>query len=159
MRRLPTSDLPERSGGYGMYYHFDYVGHGRNYKWVDTVNLTNTWEQLHLAHTSGVDRLWMVNVGDLKNEELPTQFFLDYAWKPIPLTGIGDWERGFAAQNFGPRLAGAIAEVLSDYGHLQSRRKPELLNRRISTDPATGAVTYDDRQTPFSLTAYREMDR
>jgi hypothetical protein len=56
-------------------------------------------------------------------------------------------------------LAGAIAEVLSEYGHLQSRRKPELLNRRITTDPATGAVTYDDRQTPFSLTAYREMDR
>jgi hypothetical protein len=164
LRKLPHPGLPARSGGYGMYYHFDYVGDGRNYKWVDTVNLTNTWEQLHLAYTSGVDRLWMVNVGDLKNEELPTQFFLDYAWKPIPLTGVDDWERGYAAQNFGAGpagdgLAGDIADVLSDYGHLQSRRKPELLNRRITTDPATGAVTYDDRQTPFSLTAYREMDR
>jgi hypothetical protein len=161
LRKLPHPGLPPRSGGYGMYYHFDYVGDGRNYKWVDTVNLTNTWEQLHLAYTSGVDRLWMVNVGDLKNEEQPTQFFLDYAWNPHawPLHRLDDWERQYAAQNFGPRLAGAIAEVLSEYGHLQSRRKPELLNRRITTDPATGAVTYDDRQTPFSLTAYREMDR
>jgi len=159
MRKLPDASLPARSGGYGMYYHFDYVGGGRNYKWADTVNLTNTWEQLNLAYSSGVDRLWMVNVGDLKNEEQPTQLFLDYAWKPIALSGLGEWERGYAAQNLGPALAPEIAGVLSDYGHLQSRRKPELLNRRITVDPATQAITYDDQGNPFSLTDYREMDR
>ncbi|GAA3342145.1 glycosyl hydrolase 115 family protein [Amorphoplanes nipponensis] len=159
LRRLPDASLPPRGGGYGMYYHFDYVGGGRNYKWVDTVNLTNTWEQLNLAYRSGVERLWMVNVGDLKNEEQPTQFFLDYAWKPFPLGGLGEWERGYAAQNFGAALAGDIADVLSDYGHLQSRRKPELLNRRITVDPATRAITYDDQASPFSLTDYREIER
>ncbi|MFI7546683.1 glycosyl hydrolase 115 family protein [Actinoplanes sp. NPDC049599] len=159
MRKLPDASLPARSGGYGLYYHFDYVGGGRNYKWADTVNLTNTWEQLNLAYRSGVDRLWMVNVGDLKNEEQPTQLFLDYAWKPFPLGGLGEWERGYAAQNFGPALAGEIAGVLGDYGHLQSRRKPELLNRRITIDPATKVITYDDEASPFSLTDYREIDR
>jgi hypothetical protein len=167
MRKLPDPSLPARSGGYGMYYHFDYVGGGRNYKWADTVNLTNTWEQLHLAYTSGVDRLWMVNVGDLKNEELPTQFFLDYAWNPQawPVQRLGEWERQYAAQNFGDRLAAEIAGVLGDYGHLQSRRKPELLNRRITLDPAknpatdSSAIVYDDQGNPFSLTDYREMDR
>jgi hypothetical protein len=167
MRKLPDPALPPRSGGYGLYYHFDYVGDGRNYKWADTVNLTNTWEQLHLSYTSGVDRLWMVNVGDLKNEELPTQFFLDYAWNPdaLPLRRLGEWEQRYAAENFGDALARDIAGVLADYGHLQSRRKPELLNRRITvdrskdlaTDPS--AVVYDDQNTPFSLTDYREMDR
>jgi hypothetical protein len=159
MRKLPDASLPARSGGYGMYYHFDYVGGGRNYKWADTVNLTNTWEQLDLAYRKGVDRLWMVNVGDLKNEEQPTQMFLDYAWKPFPLSGLGAWERGYAAQNFGPALAGDIAGVLGDYGHLQSRRKPELLNRRITIDPATKVITYDDEASPFSLTDYREIER
>jgi hypothetical protein len=167
MRKLPDPSLPARSGGYGMYYHFDYVGGGRNYKWADTVNLTNTWEQLHLAYTSGVDRLWMVNVGDLKNEEMPTQFFLDYAWNPSawPVSRLGEWERQYAAQNFGDRLAAEIAGVLGDYSHLQSRRKPELLNRRITLDPAKdlatdpSAVVYDDQGNPFSLTDYREMDR
>jgi hypothetical protein len=167
MRKLPDPSLPARSGGYGMYYHFDYVGGGRNYKWADTVNLTNTWEQLHLAYTSGVDRLWMVNVGDLKNEELPTQFFLDYAWNPSawPVGRLGEWERGYAAENFGPALADAIGDVLGEYGRLQSRRKPELLNRRITLDPAKdlatdpSAVLYDDQGNPFSLTDYREMDR
>ncbi|MEV4708986.1 glycosyl hydrolase 115 family protein [Actinoplanes sp. NPDC049316] len=161
MRKFPDASLPERSGGYGMYYHFDYVGGGRNYKWVDTVNLTNTWEQLHRAYTSGIDRLWMVNVGDLKNEEEPTQFFLDYAWNPaaIPLHELGEWERGYAAQNFGAALAPAIADLLADYGYLQSRRKPELLNRRITINPTTNEIVYDDQATPFSLTDYREMDR
>ncbi|GAA0493598.1 hypothetical protein Ade02nite_21420 [Paractinoplanes deccanensis] len=161
MRRLPDASLPARKGGYGLYYHFDYVGDGRNYKWADTVNLTNTWEQLHLAYTSGVDRLWMVNVGDLKNEELPAQFFLDYAWNPdaLPVGKLGEWNRRFAAQNFGTSLAPAVAELLDTYGHLQSRRKPELLNRRITTNPATGEVTYNDEASPFSRTAYDEMNR
>ncbi len=167
MRKLPDPSLPARSGGYGLYYHFDYVGGGRNYKWVDTINLANTWEQLHLSYAYGVDRLWMVNVGDLKNEEMPTQFFLDYAWDPsaLPLHKIDDWERGYAAQNFGGEHAADIAEVLHDYGVLQARRKPELLNRRImvdrtkdlSTDPT--AVVYDDQASPFSLTNYRELQR
>jgi hypothetical protein len=159
MRKLPHGGLPQRAGGYGLYYHFDYVGDGRNYKWVDTTNLVNTWEQLRLAYTKGVDRLWVVNVGDLKNEELPTQFFLDYAWNPdaIPVSGLGEWERDYAAQNFGAEKAGPIAGILAEYGRLQSRRKPELLNRRISGDAVT--VVYHDEENPYSLTAYREMDR
>ncbi|MFC7534113.1 glycosyl hydrolase 115 family protein [Actinoplanes sp. GCM10030250] len=159
MRKLPHAGLPQRDGGYGLYYHFDYVGDGRNYKWADTVNLVNTWEQLNLSYSKGVDKLWVVNVGDLKNEELPTQFFLDYAWNPdaIPLSGINDWERRYAAENFGPALSAEIAEVLSEYSHLQSRRKPELLNRRITGEGTT--VIYDDEGNPYSLTDYREMDR
>ncbi|MDY7088395.1 MAG: glycosyl hydrolase 115 family protein [Actinomycetota bacterium] len=161
MRKLPDASLPARSGGYGMYYHFDYVGDGRNYKWADTINLTNTWEQLELAYRKGVDRLWVVNVGDLKNEELPTQFFLDYAWNPdaIPVDRLDEWTEQFAAQNFGDKLAPAVAELLDRYGFLQSRRKPELLNRRITLDPATGEVVYNDQASPFNLTEYGEMDR
>jgi hypothetical protein len=167
MRKLPDKSLPPRSGGYGMYYHFDYVGGGRNYKWVDTINLANTWEQLNNTYQHGVDRLWMVNVGDMKNEELPLQFSMDYAWNPssIPLDKLGDWERRYAAENFGAQPAAAIADVLHTYGTLQGRRKPELLNRNISLDPTKNlatdpsAVVYDDQGNPFSLTNYQEMDR
>ncbi|WP_213450612.1 glycosyl hydrolase 115 family protein [Rhizomonospora bruguierae] len=167
LRKLPDPSAPRRAGGYGMYYHFDYVGGGRSYKWVDTTQLPNTWDQLNQAYRYGVDRLWVVNVGDLKNEELPLQFFLDYAWDPakLPLERLGDWERRYAAQNFGPERAAAIADLLHEYGTLQSRRKPELLNRKISVAPAkdittdSSAVVYDDQANPFSLTNYREMDR
>jgi Glycosyl hydrolase family 115/Gylcosyl hydrolase family 115 C-terminal domain len=161
MRKLPDQSLAPRAGGYGMYYHFDYVGGGRNYKWVDTANLVNTWEQLSTAYAYGVDRLWVANVGDLKTNELPTQFFLDYAWDPHRLTldRLGAWEREYAAQNFGAGAAAAIGELLHEYGTLQSRRKPELLNRRISRNPATGAITYDDQGNPFYLENYAEHER
>ncbi|HZC51693.1 MAG TPA: glycosyl hydrolase 115 family protein, partial [Mycobacterium sp.] len=167
VRELPDQKLPARAGGYGLYYHFDYVGGGRNYKWVDTANLANTWDQLHQTYSYGDNRLWMANVGDVKNEELPLQFFLDYAWNPnaVPLGGLGDWLRQYAAENFGPQNAAAIADILQAYGDMQSRRKPELLNRKISLDPTKdlstnpSAVVYNDQGTPFSVTDYQELDR
>jgi len=160
VRKMPDLSLPPHPGGYGLYYHFDYVGGGRNYKWVDTALLANTWEQLHQAFAHGNDRLWVANVGDMKGNELPLQFFLDYAWDPasLPADRLSTWERSFASENFGAALAGDIAGVLHDYGRLQSRRKPELLNRRITVD-AAGTITYDDQMTPFSLVNYRELDR
>ncbi|MEU7784529.1 glycosyl hydrolase 115 family protein [Amycolatopsis sp. NPDC049159] len=160
IRKHPDLSLPPHPGGYGLYYHFDYVGGGRNYKWVDTALIANTWEQLNQATAYGNDRLWVANVGDMKGSELPLQFFLDYAWNPAawPAERLSTWEREFAALNFGPALAGEIAGVLHDYGRLQSRRKPELLNRRI-TLAADGTITYDDQATPFSLVNYGELDR
>ena len=166
IRKLPDPKLPPHPGGYGLYYHFDYVGGGRDYKWVDSSLIANTWEQLNLAHSYGDFRLWMANVGDMKGNELPLQFFLDYAWNPDrwPIESLPEWERQYAAENFGPEVAGPIAEVLHTYATLQSRRKPELLNRRITVDPDKNlstdpsAVVYDDQATPFSLVDYQELD-
>ncbi|MFF3311502.1 glycosyl hydrolase 115 family protein [Streptomyces sp. NPDC002952] len=157
IRKHPDPAEPPRSGGYGLYYHFDYVGDGRNYKWVDTTSLPNLWDQLHQAVAYGNTTLWMTNAGDLKGNELPTQYFLDHAWNPQRwgLESIPAWERAYAALHFGDRHADAIAEVLARYGSLQHRRKPELLNRRITLDPAKDlatddtAVVYNDQQTPF----------
>jgi hypothetical protein len=158
IRKLPDPSLPPRAGGYGLYYHFDYVGGGRSYKWVDSSLIADTWEQLHQAVAYGVTRLWVANVGDMKGNEVPLQFFLDYAWNPVSWSAdqLTEWERQYAAQNFGPDRATDIAAVLHTYARLQSRRKPELLNRRITI--ATGTITYDDQMTPFSLTDYQELD-
>ncbi|MEV6109867.1 glycosyl hydrolase 115 family protein [Streptomyces sp. NPDC051940] len=166
IRKHPDPAEPPRSGGYGLYYHFDYVGAGRNYKWVDTTPLPNLWDQLRQAVAYGNRTLWVANVGDLKGNEVPTQFFLDYAWNPDRwgLADLPDWERRYAARNFGEAQASAIAAVLAEYGRLQSLRKPELLNRRITLDPAKdpatdpAAVVYDDRATPFSLDHHRELE-
>src|SRR5256885_11044805 len=37
IRRLPSGTDTLRSGGFGVYYHFDYVGGPRNYKWLNTI--------------------------------------------------------------------------------------------------------------------------
>jgi hypothetical protein len=130
LRRLPPRGAAPRAGGYGLYYHFDYVGGPRNYKWINTNAIPRVWEQLHLAWAYGVDRIWIVNVGDLKPMELPIQFFLDYAWDPgrWPVGRLPEYTRRWAAQQFGPAHAAAIAAVLDDYGRYSARRKPELLS-------------------------------
>jgi hypothetical protein len=166
LRELPDPSQPPRTGGYGIYYHFDYVGGGRNYKWNDTSPLANVWEQLHLAYEYGVDRLWMVNVGDLKNNEHPLEFFLDYAWSPErwPIERLPEWERIWASRQFGPEQSSAIAALVTEYGRLQSRRKPELTNRTISLAPDLDIRTSEDavifrEGSPFSLVHYAEAER
>jgi len=144
IRRLPKPGLPPRSGGYGIYYHFDYVGGPRNYKWINTNNIARVWEQMHLAYEHGVDRVWIVNAGDIKPMELPISFFLDYAWntRAWQADNLPAYFTQWAAEQFGPAQARAIGSILRRYAQYAARRKPELLD----------AGTYH-------LTHYHEADR
>ena len=144
VRRLPKPGTPLRTGGYGIYYHFDFVGGPRNYKWVNTVSVPRVWEQMNLAYRHGVDRIWIVNVGDLKPMEFPISFFLDYAWNPDrwPAARLPEYTRLWAEQKFGPDHAEEIASILTEYTRYNSRRKPEM----------TGPDVY-------SLNNYREAEK
>jgi hypothetical protein len=129
IRKLPKPDQPARKGGYGIYYHFDYVGGPRNYKWLNTCPIQRTWEQMELAYKHGVDRIWIVNVGDLKPLEFPIQFFLDLAWNPDQYNpnNLFEYTKNWAADQFGERYSNEIAELIDQYTRFNSRRKPELL--------------------------------
>ncbi len=144
IRRLPTEEERKRSGGAGIYYHFDYVGDPRSYKWINTNPLPKVWEQMNLAYHYGANRIWVVNVGDLKPLEVPIEFFLNMAWNPSAWTNenVGEFTRLWAEREFGPEHAAAIAGIVSKYAKFNGRRKPELL------DPET-----------FSLVDYQEADR
>ncbi|MEI9806932.1 MAG: glycosyl hydrolase 115 family protein [Bacteroidota bacterium] len=85
IRKLPALNEKQRKGGYGIYYHFDYVGGPRNYKWVNTNPITRVWEQMHLAWEYKAREIWIVNAGDIKPMEFPISFFLDYAWNPTKI--------------------------------------------------------------------------
>ena len=143
LRRVPAPGA-KRAGGYGIYYHFDYVGGPRSYKWLNTNQIERTWEQLRIAYAHGVDRIWIVNVGDLKPMEFPMSFFLDDAWNPPAMTPLrlADYPRTWAAQQFGRQQAAAIGRFLRQYTQYNARRKPELLA------PDT-----------YSLTHYHEAER
>jgi hypothetical protein len=144
IRRLPTPEERKRSGGAGIYYHFDYVGGPRNYKWIDTNPIPKIWEQMNLALNYGADRIWIVNVGDLKPVEFPTDFFLSFARNPQrwPKEKLGEFTRLWAEREFGTAHAAEIADLVSTYLKYAGRRKPELL------EPTT-----------FSLTNYHEAER
>ncbi len=128
LRRVPAVTA-KRAGGYGIYYHFDYVGGPRNYKWLNTNQIERTWEQMNVAYEHGADRIWIVNVGDLKPMEYPTSFFLDYAWNPRALSvqSLRDYPRNWAGQQFGAEHAAEIGALLTHYTQFNARRKPELL--------------------------------
>ena len=144
LRKLPKLTDKPRAGGYGIYYHFDYVGGPRNYKWINTNQIERTWEQMHLAYEYGVDKVWIVNVGDLKPMEFPISFFLDYAWKPQnwPAEKLPEYYTQWSEKQFGNQQAKEIGDILAKYTKYNSRRKPELLS------PDT-----------YSLTNYDEADR
>lgn len=147
IRKLPTGEEKKHPGGYGIYYHFDYVGDPRNYKWINTNPLPRIWEQMHLAWEYGAREIWIVNVGDIKPMEFPIDFFLDYAFNPS-ITGsqLQQYTLDWTAEQF-PSHHQEIADILSQYGKFNSRRKPELLG--------------PDSFSPnlYSLTHYREAER
>ncbi len=130
LRKLPKLSDPPRQGGYGIYYHYDFVGGPRNYKWLNTNQIERVWEQMHLAYQYGAREIWIVNVGDLKPMEFPIDFFLDYAWDPESITAgsLPEYYRAWAEEQFGPDHAGAIAGILQKYTRYNARRKPELLS-------------------------------
>lgn len=132
VRRLPSLDAQPRSGGYGMYYHFDYVGAPRNSKWANITQIQRTWEQMTLCYDYGVRELWVVNVGDLKPMEYPIDFFLDLAWDPHRFTADNLWNHTveFCKESFGDKYAEQIAEMINTYTRYNRRITPELLNDR-----------------------------
>lgn len=144
IRRLPTPEERLRSGGAGVYYHFDYVGGPRSYRWINTVPLAKIWEQMHLAYVYQADEIWITNVGDLKPMEYPIEFFLRMAWDPEdwPKERIQEFGQLWAAREFGPEYAAEIEALMTGYTRHNGRRKPELM------EPST-----------YSLLYYQEVER
>ena len=115
VRRLPTAEERKRKGGWGLYYHVDYVGAPRNSKWINVTPSQNMWEQLRLAYDGGIQKLWILNVGDLKPMEYPIQLFMDMAWNPYGVNEdvVATHTVDFCRQQFGEMAAREAAEILN----------------------------------------------
>lgn len=131
IRKLPEVNAKSRKGGYGMYYHFDYVGGPRNYKWLNVSQVQRIWEQMNLTYRYGVKELWVVNVGDLKPMEYPIQFFLDMAWNPDKFNenNLLQHTEEFCAIQFGEKYATEAARLINAYTKFNRRVTPELLDQ------------------------------
>ena len=133
IRRLPSPEERKRAGGAGVYYHFDYVGGPRSYRWINTVSIAKIWEQMHLAYTYDANQIWIVNVGDLKPMEYPIEFFLRMAWNPEawPKERIPEFATLWAEREFGKEHAKDIAAIMTGYTRHNLRRKPELQDASV----------------------------
>jgi len=143
IRYLPKKNDSQRKGGFGIYYHFDFVGGPISYRWLNVIQIERVWEQMNLTYQWGVRDLWIVNVGDIKPMELPISFFFDFAWNPeaIDADDLPDYYVSWAKQQFGDQYAVEIAGILSLYTKYNARRTQEML------EPET-----------YSLENYREAE-
>ncbi len=130
IRRLPSPEERKHKGGFGMYYHVDYVGAPRNSKWLNVTPIQHIWDQLTLTYQYGVDKLWVLNVGDLKPMEYPITFFMDFAWNPkrYDASNLLEHPRKFCAQQFGESQADEAARILNLYSQYAGRVTAEMLD-------------------------------
>lgn len=131
VRKLPNSNAKKHKGGFGMYYHFDYVGGPRSYKWLNVSQIQRVWEQMNLTYEYGVDKFWVVNVGDLKPMEFPVSFWFDMAWNPkkFNANNLQTYTEDFCRQQFGEKEAKEAAHILNKYCKFNYRVTPELLDQ------------------------------
>src|SRR5690606_13055314 len=132
LRKLPTLNASPRKGGYGIYYHFDYVGGPRNYKWLNTTQIMRVWEQMNLTYEHGVEKIWIINVGDIKPMEFPISFWCDMAWNPekMSLENAVKYPSLWAEEQFWKSYAAEIGDILQRYTQYNHRRTPELLDAK-----------------------------
>ncbi|MBU3112520.1 glycosyl hydrolase 115 family protein [Clostridium lacusfryxellense] len=151
VRTLPTEKERNRKSGFGMYYHFDYHGGPRSYEWVNTTPLEKVWEQMSMAFDYGVHNIWVVNVGDLKPQELPISYFLDLAYDFDTLgtdavNKTSEYVKQWVIRQFTnvveQDVIDGISSLLSDYTRMNGKRKPEIIF-----------------SSTYSLTNYNEAQR
>ncbi len=148
IRNFAQAGERDRAGGFGVYYHISYLGRPLAYLWLNTTPPALIWEEMRKAHDHGADRIWIVNVGDIKPAAIGTEFFLQMAWD------ISRWDREnlpdfleqWAAREFGPEAAGPVASILADYHQLNFQRKPEHLQWWLPReDPRPSSLTARER--------------
>jgi len=162
LRRLPALDAKPRSGGYGIYYHFDYVGGPRNSKWMNVTQIQKVWEQMNLAWERGVDRIWIVNVGDLKSMEYPITFWMDMAWNPRRFNPDNLYEHtiGFCKEQFGSENALEVARILNLYSKYNARVTPEqLIETTYSLDNYNEFKSVLDDYKNLEAAAQKQFDK
>lgn len=129
IRKIPVK--LDASGGYGMYYHFCYYGAPRAIKWLQQMQIQHVWQQMDIAYRSGIDRVWITNVGDIKPSEFITQFFMDMAWDPNRFSqeNLMDYTEEFC-RAFAYSEAHDAAHILNLYNKYAARVTAEMLNEK-----------------------------
>ncbi|KAK3321897.1 hypothetical protein B0H66DRAFT_619172 [Apodospora peruviana] len=127
--RLPTGAEVDRKGGTGVYFHFEYVGLPRSYKWANTNSLAKVFKELNHAYLRGAKQIWIMNVGDIKPMELPLGFAMDMAWNATNFSfdRIPAYLKAYASREFGDEDADEIASILLEHSHLVGMRRYELV--------------------------------
>ncbi len=153
IRHFPTDAEQARSGGNGVYYHASYWGRPHDYLWLGSANPFLMFQQLSEAYQHGVQRLWVLNVGDIKPLEYQISLFMDMAWdlERVRDLTVGTHLEEFFAQNVGRDVARLSSIYMKEYYQLAFQCKPEHLAGTRVEEPRGGAVDWNAvRDLPWS---------
>ncbi len=139
MRGLPTKDMRDHKGGYGMYFHLDYHGGPVSFEWVNSTSFHQVWEEMTEAYDFGIKDIWVVNVGDIKFNEIPLYYFMQIAYdydrwgssninSPAEFT---DFLIESCFPNETPSVKNEIGRLLTDAYQLNSRQRPETVHSGV----------------------------
>lgn len=131
---FPTTQEKVRKGGNGVYYHASYWGRPHDYLWLSSTSPALVYQQMNQAYDKGIQKMWILNVGDIKPGEYLIELFMDMAWdlEGVKKHGVAAHQRRFLEREFGKEAGEKLVPVLSEYYRLAYICKPEYLgNTRV----------------------------
>ena len=149
IRQMPTTTEQQRSGSNGIYYHLSYWGSPMDYLWLSTISPSLISYELSRAYDQGVQRLWVINVGDIKPAEEELEFCMDLAWdvEAWQPERAAEYSRAWAARTFGEDVADEIGAIKREYYRLAAGGKPEHIS----------LVSYSQAEMDSRLAAYKAI--
>lgn len=129
IRHFPTQSERQRKGGNGIYYHVSYWGRPHDYLWLCTFSPNILFDQMKLAYDKGIQKMWILNVGDIKPAEYHIELFLDMAWDINSVTeqGVDMHMKNFYKREFGKSYYSEIHEAMIEHYRLAQIRRPEFM--------------------------------
>lgn len=139
IRHFPTAEERARKGGNGIYYHVFYWGRPHDYLWLGTFSPYLLHQQMKLAYDRGIQKMWVLNVGDIKPAEYQIELFLDMAWNIDEVNEIGVTAhlKSWLGREFGSNCAEELLPAMEAHYQLSYIRKPEFMGntREEERDP------------------------
>lgn len=140
IRHFPTAEERVRKGGNGIYYHVSYWGRPHDHLWLSTMSPSLIYQQMKQAYDQGMQKIWILNVGDIKPAEYQIELFMDMAWnlEAVAQEGVTAHLKHWLERELGTSPAKELLPVMQEYYRLAHIRKPEFMGntREEEKDPA-----------------------
>ncbi|WP_188548260.1 glycosyl hydrolase 115 family protein [Hymenobacter qilianensis] len=159
--RLSNAGEQARGGGSGVYYHASYWGRPHDYLWLSSTHPALIREEMMKAYALRTDRLWVLNVGDIKPLEYNIQLFLDMAYDARPFqqsTHVPAHLQAWAGDIFGDKFGPEIQAILWEYYNLAFERRPEFMGWS-QTEPTTPTKPTAYNHFAYGDEAQRRLDQ
>lgn len=164
IRHFPTAEERARKGGNGVYYHVSYWGRPHDHLWLSTMSPSLIYQQMKQAYDQGIQKMWILNVGDIKPAEYQIELFMDMAWNldKVSFEGVTAHLKHWLERELGTSCAKTILPVMQEHYRLAHIRKPEFMGntREEEKNPVYRVVKdlpWSEREINERLNAYSEL--